>query len=150
MNRYARALVAAFSAVLLASINSLVRQKSATGSTPLSVTVTNPLLPATRSGTGNVSFNGTAQPVSFRNTAATPLSTHDVFRHNGFAQFLGCTVPTSGDTCSVKLEVPPGVELVIETVSVGGALNSGEHTVVTMEFTTRGISSNVLTLPLTF
>jgi hypothetical protein len=139
MKRNTRALIAGLSAVFLGSIISLVPRKNATGSTPLPVTVKS-----------SSPVNATTQSVGSSNTSAMPLHMRDIPAHNAFAHFQGCTVPASTHDCSVKITVPSGRELVIETVSVGAALNSGERAVVTMEFTTRGISTNVLTLPLTF
>lgn len=175
MRRFTRPLLAVLGVVLLGSIITLVPQKNASSApAPAPVIVTNTPLPvsgnvnASQSGvwnvginnlpsTQNVSFNGAAQPISFSNTATTPIFNRDVDNSARNSVLGSCDLPsTSGpgtQFCNVQFStssgsnftsVPTGYRLVIEFVS--GEVDVPTGTTIVRNFGIRTTIGNSYTV----
>ncbi len=131
---------------------------TSTGSAP--VTIVSPLpvpvsgsttvsgsVAATQSGTWNVGISG--------NSATAPLLVRDVDNpaRNRFVHDFSCTIVVGATLCEDNMDVPSGVELVIESVSAFAALPSGTRPLVQLIFNTGAGSQQTghsFTLPLSF
>ncbi|MGH9795175.1 MAG: hypothetical protein ACRD5G_10405 [Candidatus Acidiferrales bacterium] len=120
-----------------------------TAQNPKPVEVVNsPMVQAQQSGSWNVGINGS---VNLGNTAANPVPVRDVdssARAVAYFHRFNCSLQNGQQSCSSSDALPPGMRLVIETVSLQArAAAMNQKPVVGLNFQTNG-QSEAMGLPL--
>ena len=149
MNRFRRYLAGGIGVALLAFVLALAPSRPVTAESPKPVEVVNsPIVQAQQSGSWNVGLNG---PINVGNTAASPIPVRDVdssARAVAYFHRFNCSIQNGQQSCSSSDALPPGMRLVIETVSLrarAAAVNQKPE--VGLNFQTNG-QSEAMGLPL--